>query len=61
MMSEKRISKYTVIYDEHVQVVWQKVNATIALGDGWEPFGGIAYGKDQAMKVWAQAMVKYEG
>ena len=71
------LMEYTVVYAENMstpekyavfnQKEWDRPClielVQIRIKDGWQPIGGVSYGKheDFEEKVWAQAMTKMQG
>ena len=71
------LMEYTVVYAENMstpekyavfnQKEWDRPClielVQIRIKDGWQPIGGVSYGKHEDFegKVWAQAMTKMQG
>ena len=54
----RRVTFYTTVEGWCVADVCNKVNEMIE--KGYEPLGGITYGKDVSEKLWVKALVGYD-
>lgn len=54
----RRVTFYTTVVGSSEAEVCNKVNEEIQ--KGYEPLGGITYGKDYSEDLWVQALVRYE-
>ena len=54
----RRVTFYTTVVESNEAAVCIKVNEKIE--KGYEPLGGITYGKEDSEDVWVQALVMYD-
>tara|TARA_B110001450_G_C17545136_1_gene450240 strand:- start:350 stop:526 length:177 start_codon:yes stop_codon:yes gene_type:complete len=57
MPKEEEIFGYKIV--DGYSLVDLSIAVSENIDNGWQPIGGLSFGKDDSLSVWAQAMVMY--